>query len=119
MQPFAGAGWEAWAPPLDPPTEGGLPYEQAEAIAVETGWPAEPHLTAAEQWEAYAAIAPASAPVASVNTGTQSVSYAAPYGAALARAEWHRSFLGNLVSVPLQVAPVEDEVLVDPWWIDP
>ena len=36
--------WEAWAPPLDPPAAGGLPYGQAEAIAAPAGtttrtWP--------------------------------------------------------------------------------
>jgi hypothetical protein len=59
--------------------------------------------------------------VSLVQTGAQSVSYspAGPvgdYGLAIARAEWHRSFLDQLVSVPLRVAPVE---LPDvEWWPD-
>ena len=61
--------------------------------------------------------------VAAVSTGAQSVSYspAAPsgsYGLALARAEWHRSFVtGTIVSVPL-VRPPENELpgQLPLWW---
>jgi hypothetical protein len=100
--------WELWAPPLAPPTEGGLPYEYAAEIA-EAWWEADPHLCAALQWEAYAGMLPAALAVAQVSTGAQSVSYgrATPggdLGAAMARAAWHRSFTGA-VSVPLETAP--------------
>lgn len=113
--------WEAWAPPLDPPTAGGVPYALAEAIATEW-WDVSPHLCAALQWEFYAGMLPPTPAVSSVNTGVQSVSYspAAPvgeYGAALGRAQWHRSFLvGDLVSVPLDLDyPMPDSLL----WVDP
>ncbi len=101
--------WEAWAPPLAPPADGGLPVEEAQAIA-DAWWTEEPHLAAALMWEAYAATLPPSLPVAQVATGMQSVSYgrAVPggeLGAALARAQWHRSMLPTLVSVPLRVRP--------------
>jgi hypothetical protein len=100
--------WAAWAPPLDPPTPGGLPVEEAEAIA-EAWWPTDPHLCAALQWEAYAALLPPSASVAQVATGSQSVSYSpalpsGEYGLAIGRAAWHRSFT-TLASVPLVAAP--------------
>ena len=102
------ASWEAWAPPLAPPTDGGLPYDEAQAIA-DAWWDCSPHLASALQWEAYAATLPPSLPTAQVSTGTQSVSYgrATPggdLGAAMARASWHRSFLDTLVSVPLRRA---------------
>jgi hypothetical protein len=117
--------WVMWAPPLDPPTEGGMPFSVAQGIADEY-WADEPHLAAALMWEWYAATLTPTAAVSSVNTGAQTVSYnpAAPsgdYGLALARIEWHRSFLGSLVSVPLVVdgggfwGPLAD---MD-WWIDP
>ncbi|MGP7996713.1 MAG: hypothetical protein ACLPKI_05185 [Streptosporangiaceae bacterium] len=98
--------WEAWAPPLAPPTDGGLPVDDAQAIA-DAWWDDEPHLAAALMWEAYAATLPPSLPVAQVATGMQSVSYgrAVPggdLGAAITRAQWHRSFLSTLVSVPLR-----------------
>jgi hypothetical protein len=112
--------WESWAPPLAPPTTGGLPRDQAQAIA-DVLWDDSPHLAAALMWEAYAATLPPTPAVSLVQTGAQSVSYspAGPvgdYGLAIARAEWHRSFLDQLVSVPLRVAPVE---LPDvEWWPD-
>jgi hypothetical protein len=99
-----GPPWLAWAPPLDPPTPGGLDVGQAEAIAARW-WTADPHICAALQWEAWAASLPPSAAVSQVATGSQSVTYspAVPsgdYGLAVARAQWHRSF-STLVSVPL------------------
>jgi hypothetical protein len=99
--------WQAWAPPLDPPTAGALPADMAMAIADEW-WDADPHMCAALQWEAYAAMLPPGASVAQVSTGAQTVSYspAAPPGAlgmAMARAAWHRSFVtGELISVPIR-----------------
>ena len=112
--------WVAWAPPLDPPTPGGLPYDQAEQIADAT-WALSPHLCAALQWESYAAMQTPTPAVAQVTTGVQSVSYspAAPtgqYGLAMARAAWHRSFLSTLESVPLQVAPVGIPMSAPDWW---
>jgi hypothetical protein len=104
------SSWESWAPPLAPPADGGLPREEAEAIA-DACWEDEPHLCSALQWEHYAATLPPTPAVSLVQTGAQSVSYspAGPvgdYGLAIARAQWHRSFLGSLVSVPLRVAPL-------------
>ena len=101
-----GAPWEAWAPPLDPPTAGGLPYDEAQRIAA-AWWADDPHLAAALMWESYAATLDPTLAVSMVNTGAQSVSYgtARPggeYGLAVARAEWHRSFT-TAVSVPLRV----------------
>ena len=101
-----GPPWEAWAPPLDPPTAGGLPYDQAEAIAG-AWWDDDPHLAAALMWERYAATLDPSPPCASVTTGAQSVGYSTPRAAAssawrVARAAWHRSFT-TAVSVPLRV----------------
>jgi hypothetical protein len=98
--------WVAWAPPLDPPTAGGLPVEQAEAIAA-AWWSDEPHRAAAEMWTAYAATLPPSAAVSSVQTGAQSVVYAPAIaggerGLAIAQADWHRSFVSTLASVPLR-----------------
>jgi hypothetical protein len=118
--------WVAWAPPLDPPTAGGVPYDVAAGIAA-LYWPDNPHLTAALQWEYYAAMLPPTPSVSSVSTGVQSVAYspAAPsgdYGTALSRAAWHRSFVdGELVSVPLVVAgDIRCGPLADmSWWIDP
>jgi hypothetical protein len=98
--------WEDWAPPLDPPTAGGVPYDAAEAIAEEY-WDSEPHLCAALQWEYYAAMQTPSPSVMSVSTGVQSIAYspAAPtgeYGTAMARAQWHRGFIsGAIESAPL------------------
>jgi hypothetical protein len=101
--------WAAWAPPLSPPTPGGLDAGQAEAIA-HAYWHDDPHLASALMWESYAATLPPAAPVSQVSTGSQSVSYApamppGDYGLALARAAWHRSFT-TLASVPLRVAGV-------------
>ena len=101
------SAWEAWAPPLAPPADGGLPYADAQAIA-DAWWDDDPHLCSALQWESYAAMMPPELAVAQVSTGAQSVSYgqATPggaLGAALARASWHRSFTGA-VSVPLRRA---------------
>jgi hypothetical protein len=102
--------WVAWAPPLDPPTSGGLPYDQAEAIA-DAVWAEDPHEAAALMWEAYAAMLPPAPAVASVQTGAQAVNYGSPVpggelGLALGRAAWHRSFVTGLaVSVPLRAAP--------------
>jgi hypothetical protein len=99
-------GWEAWAPPLDPPTAGGLPVSEAEAIAA-AWWDTDPHLAAALQWEAYAATQPPALPVAQVNTGVQSVSYGraipgGPLGEALSRAAWHRTLAATIASAPLR-----------------
>ena len=101
----AGPPWQAWAPPLDPPTAGALSVDEAERIAL-AYWDEEPHLCAALLWESYAALLPPTPTVAQVATGSQSVSYSPPrpggeYGTAIARAEWHRSFLGTLGSAPL------------------
>ena len=100
------ASWEAWAPPLAPPADGGLPYGEAQAIA-DACWADDPHLCAALQWEAYAATLPPVPSVSSVTTGYQSVSYspAGPggeFGLAMARATWHRSMRGTADSVPLR-----------------
>jgi hypothetical protein len=94
-----GLDWRLWAPPLDPPTSGGLPEHAARAIA--TWWDDDPHLCAALQWEAYAAMLPPTPTVAQVATGSQSVSYSPPvpggdYGLAVSRAAWHRSMAGSL-----------------------
>jgi hypothetical protein len=97
--------WQAWAPPLSPPATGGLPADQAQDIA-DAVWADEPHLAAALMWEAYAATLDPTHTVAQVATGSQSVSYSpampgGQYGLAISRAQWHRSFLDALVSVPL------------------
>jgi hypothetical protein len=99
--------WAAWAPPLDPPTPGGLAAADAEAIAL-AYWHDDPHLAAALMWESYASTLPPGAPVSQVATGSQSVTYnpalpAGEYGLAIARAAWHRSFT-TAVSVPVRVA---------------
>jgi len=102
------SSWEAWAPPLNPPTTGGLDRDEAQGIA-DAWWADEPHLCAALQWESYAATMPPAPVVASVSTGVQSVAYSpalpsGPLGLALSRAAWHRSMMGTLVSVPLRAA---------------
>lgn len=99
------ADWQAWAPPLAPPADGGLPAGQAQDIA-DALWDEDPHLCAALQWEAWAATLDPTHTVAQVSTGSQSVSYSpaqpgGQYGLALSRAAWHRSFTDALVSVPL------------------
>lgn len=112
--------WHMWAPPLDPPTAGGLDAATAEAIAAAT-WATDPHLCAALQWEAYAATLPPSPSVAQVSTGAQSVAYSPPmpggdYGAAMARAAWHRSLMGSATSVELtQAAPALQSAPGSPW----
>jgi hypothetical protein len=103
---MAGPDWRAWAPPIDPPTAGGLAEAQALEI-VAAYWDDDPHEAAAEMWEAYAAMLPPGAAVAQVATGSQSVSYSPPMpggdlGLALARAAWHRSLLGTLHTAPLR-----------------
>jgi hypothetical protein len=100
--------WESWAPPLSPPAEAGLPYDEAALIAA-AWWDTDPHLCAALQWEAFAALLPAELPVAMVTTGSQSIAYGGPtpggeVGAAMARAQWHRSFTG-VASAPLRSRP--------------
>lgn len=119
-------GWEPWAPPLNPPHDGtggqpaGLAAATAQQIADAT-WETDPHLCSALQWEAYAATLPPSPAVASVSTGAQSVSYspAAPtgeFGLAMARAEWHRSLMGSLVTAGLTVAePAKTSAPGNPW----
>jgi hypothetical protein len=102
--------WQEWAPPLDPPTPGGLDRDQAQRIA-DACADESPHLCAALQWEHYAATLAATASVSQVTTGSQSLTYSpaqptGDYGLALARASWHRSFLGTLHSVPLRLAPL-------------
>ena len=102
--------WTLWAPPLDPPEPGGLPAAVAEQIA-DGHAGCDPHLVAALLWEAYAGTLAPAAPVSSVSTGVQSVRYEGggdPAALALARAEWHRSFLPDLASVPLR-SPGPDE----------
>jgi hypothetical protein len=101
--------WAAWAPPLDPPTPGGLAVAEAADIAA-AHWDDDPHLAASLMWEHYAATLPPSAPVSQVATGSQSVSYSpaipsGEYGLALARAAWHRSFT-TAVSVPLRAVRI-------------
>ena len=101
--------WVAWAPPLDPPTAGGLPYGQAEAIA-DACWADEPHLAAELMWTAYAAQLAPEAAVASVTTGAQSVVYSGAagggdFGKATARAQWHHDRRGAQ-SVPVELARV-------------
>ena len=100
--------WESWAPPLAPPADGGLPYDQAQAIA-DAWWDDDRHLCSALQWESYAAMLPPALPVAQVSTGAQSVSYgrALPggeLGLAMSRAAWHRSLAATAGSVPLRLA---------------
>ena len=92
--------------PLNPPAAGGLPLDNAQAIAA-VWWDEDPHLAAALMWESYAATLPVTPTVSQVATGAQSVSYspaqpAGDYGLAMARASWHRSFT-TAVSVPLEV----------------
>ena len=90
---------------LPPMSEAGLPQEEAAGMleAASPDW----HHGLAQVWTAYAGTLPPSPSVSSVNTGAQSVTYspAAPageYGAALARAAWHRAQSGPLGSIPLR-----------------
>jgi hypothetical protein len=113
--------WESWAPPLDPPTPGGLADADAEAIAA-AYWDDDPHLCAALQWESYAATLPPSAAVSQVATGSQSVTYApalpgGDYGLAIARAAWHRSFC-TFTTVPLvpSIEAAFGDVDDGEWW---
>lgn len=102
--------WQAWAPPLDPPKAGGLPADEAEAIAA-AWWDSCPHLAAALMWESWAAMLPPAPAVASVATGAQNVAYSpalplGEVGLAIARAAWHRSFCeGLLMTAELQATP--------------
>jgi hypothetical protein len=113
--------WLLWAPPIDPPTDGGLPAKTAQAIA-DAVWQDDPHECAALQWEAYAGMLPPTPAVSNVSTGSQSVAYspAAPtgdYGLAIQRAAWHRSFVaGKLESIPLVIAPTAAGPGIGPWW---
>ena len=105
---MADPGWQAWAPPLDPPTDGGLPADVAQQIA-DAYWSSDPHLAAALMWEAYAAMLPPSPSVASVSTGAQSVSYSPPvagggFGLAAGRAAYHRSLTCSLDTAVLVLA---------------
>jgi len=128
-EPTPADPWVAWAPPLDPPTPGGLPLAQAQAIA-DAVWATDPHLAAALMWESYAATLPPSPSMASVSTGAQSVSYSPPmpggdYGAAMARAAWHRSLMGSMASPELVLADPMITLAPPPppgwgggWWAD-
>jgi hypothetical protein len=122
--PPTGVEWTAWAPPLDPPEDGGLDRGTAERIA-RRQWGTtmeDHHCAAAAMWDAYAATLAPEPAVRAVSTGAQSVTYdqaAGIFGLAVARAEWHRSFCGGgLASVPLRVAPLEDDGGDQPvdWW---
>lgn len=113
--------WESWAPKLDPPTPGGLPYAQAEVIA-RAFWEDDPHEAAAQMWEAYAAQCDPVLAVSMVNTGAQSVAYGAArpggeFGLAIARAEWHRSFTtSRSVGVGLSPRRVWRRFPEPEWW---
>lgn len=115
--------WHLWAPPLNPPTAGGLPEDAAQAIADAT-WDTDPHLCAALQWESYAAMLPAATSVSQVATGVQSVTYSPPMpggdaGAAMAKAAWHRSLMCNGGSPELVLAPpAVATVPGNPWLFD-
>ena len=74
---MTGLDWRAWAPPIDPPTAGGLPEAEAQLIA-DAWWDDDPHEAAALMWEAYAALLPPAPAVAQVATGSQSVCYSPP-----------------------------------------
>lgn len=110
--------WHVWAPPLDPPVDGGLPDDVAEQIAA-AYWAADPWECLALMWTAYALTLPPEATVASVSTGVQSVSYAepgGPFAIAMARADWFREQNGTLASVPLRAATDARLVLPPDWW---
>jgi hypothetical protein len=115
-----GVSWRAWAPPLNPPDERGLPEAYAEEVAA-LYWLTDPWLAAAMMWEAYAAGLPPEAPVVQVATGVQSVTYGAGGGGAwaqaMARAEQFRAMRGSLHSVPLRLSvPPGPEPWPDDWW---
>lgn len=113
--------WKLWAPPLDPPTDGGLPEAEGQCIA-DAWWAEDPHYAAALMWESYAASLPPTPLVAGVSTGVQSITYgrqpvpSGEFGMAMARATWHRSLMTTLVSVPLVVAPPPRSVMWPHWW---
>jgi hypothetical protein len=118
------APWQPWAPPLDPPNNGGLPVAVAEQIAA-TWWDEDWYYALGLMWEAYAAMLTPTPAVSTVSTGAQSVSYnpAAPtgdYGEAIARADWFfaRSHnAGGLVSIPLTTGAPVDAIGLG--WVDP
>jgi hypothetical protein len=107
--------WEVWAPPLDPPTEGGVPRQLAYDLA-DKFWPERPWLFGLLLWQFYAAMLDPSPSVSHVSTGSQSASYSpaqpgGDFGRALARIAFFERMLGDLHSIPLAV---EDPQLVDP-----
>jgi hypothetical protein len=119
--------WQDWAPPLNPPVADGVPIDVAQGLA-DLYWEDEPHLCAALQWEYYAAMQDPSPAVSSVSTGVQSIAYSPPapsgtYGTAIARAQWHRSFItGHLETVPL-ISSIPEYELMPPlrdmrWWVE-
>jgi hypothetical protein len=116
--------WQPWAPPLDPPVDGGLPIAVAEGIA-DQFWLTDWYYAIGLMWEAYAAMLPLTPAVASVSTGAQSVNYDPPaptgdYGSAIAKAEWYFSRShsgGGLVSIPLTTDSPADEIGLG--WVDP
>jgi hypothetical protein len=117
-----GIPWQSWAPPLAPPTAGGLPEDQAQAIA-DAWWDESPHLAAALMWEAYAATLPQTATVQSVHTGMQSVAYYPPipggdFGLAVARAEYHRSFVAFSTAELHAPHPPSRPWFPPPLWVD-
>jgi hypothetical protein len=110
--------WQLWAPPLNPPDEGGLPYWRAAQIA-DAYFACDPHLAAALMWELYAGMQPTEPAVRSVQTGVQAVTYDAPGGKfalAMARAAWHRAQAGSMASVPLRLAADPREAYWGNWW---
>jgi hypothetical protein len=110
-----------WFPPVDPPVDGGLPLDEAEAIA-DTWWDIDPFYAAGLAWQQYAAqlvaggtgdgiASGAGGAVTAVSTGVQTVTYSKPtvleaYGAAERKADWFfaHSTHGNasLASLRLQ-----------------
>lgn len=113
--------WLAWAPPLDPPTAGGLPYDEAARIAAAC-WADDPHLAAELMWTSYAATLDPEPAVASVTTGAQSVVYSGAagggaFGRAVARAQWHHDQRGAQ-SVPIELTnPTRPDAGRPPsWW---
>lgn len=126
VQPEA-PDWEAFAPPLDPPTEGGLPRAVAERFA-ETWWETDPWYAVGLMWDHYAGMCedPAGAAmVSSVSTGAQTVSYrpVGPVGECArraARASWYfarsQQGFGGLYSVALHRADQAALDLPFDWW---
>lgn len=110
--------WQLWAPPLDPPAGGGLPFDVAQDIA-DQWWACDPYEAAALMWTYYALMSPTEADVVSVTTGAQSVAYSGPgsrFALAMARADWFRSQGGSLISVPLRLAYPDLADLPVDWW---